>query len=252
MPREGLVILRLHRCVSVTLVCGSLALILLITLFPFDFLFNEARLGRGPQVLLVGWGRSTEADVLLNVVLFMPLGFSLRSYLGQQRRLTGRAMLGVSFGVCCVLSYAIEVLQQFLPGRYPSLVDVLANSLGGALGLNSVYACVWVLQHPQLGLAASVVLAFFLSIPLQWQMRLSTWKTTFPLLLGNERTGDRPWRGSLADIYLADRAFTEAEVAQAVAHTRGLESLHPLLLAFYDLRGPDGYSDRIRHGPALV
>lgn len=244
-----------HRWVSVTFLGASLALILWITLFPFDFLFDDARLGIGLQALIVGWGRSTGRDAFLNVLLFIPFGLSLGSFLRRQRRLSGRAILAVGLGVCCTTSYAIEVLQQFQPGRFPSLFDVLANSLGGALGLGGVYARVWVRQRPQLRLSAYgayIALAFLLSIPLQRQTRLSNWETAFPLLLGNEGTGNRPWRGSIAELYLADRALSEAEVAQAFAHTNGSAPLPPALLAFYELHGPGEYSDRMGHGPPLV
>jgi hypothetical protein len=65
-------------------------------------------------------------DALLNVLLFVPLGIGL-SLLERSDR---RAILAM-----CALSIAIETAQFFvIPGRDSTLGDVLANTLGGALG----------------------------------------------------------------------------------------------------------------------
>jgi glycopeptide antibiotics resistance protein len=114
--------------------CASLALIVLVTLWPFDFLVRDPWLRPGRPSLLIGWGRSSVSDVLLNAGLFMPFGFGLAGLLTWRRRLTGLTSLAVVFGVCFAVSYAIEVLQQLMPARYPAWRDALANSFGGVLG----------------------------------------------------------------------------------------------------------------------
>jgi hypothetical protein len=119
---------------SILLMCASLALIVLVTLWPFDCSVSDTLLRLGRPILLVGWGRSSVSDVLLNAGLFMPFGFGLASLLTWRRRLTGLKSLAVVFGVCFAVAYAIEVLQQFMPSRYPALRDALANSFGGVLG----------------------------------------------------------------------------------------------------------------------
>jgi glycopeptide antibiotics resistance protein len=113
---------------------ASLALIVLVTLWPFDFAVRDTGLRRHRPLVLVGWGRSSVLDVLLNTGLFLPLGFSLASLLTWRRRLTGLMSLAMVFGVCFAVSYAIEGLQQLMPSRHPALRDVLANSFGGVLG----------------------------------------------------------------------------------------------------------------------
>jgi hypothetical protein len=119
---------------SILLTGVSLGLIVLVTLWPFDFSWSDAWLRSGRPLVLVGWGQSSVSDVLLNAGLFMPFGFGLASLLTWRRRLTGLMSLAGVFGVCFAVSYAIEVLQQFMPSRYPALRDVLANSFGGVLG----------------------------------------------------------------------------------------------------------------------
>ena len=119
---------------SILLMCASLVLIVLVTLWPFDFSASDTSLRLDRPILLIGWGRSSVSDVLLNAGLFMPFGFGLTGLLTWRRRLTGLKSLAVVFGVCFAASYAIEVLQQLMPARYPALRDVLANSFGGVLG----------------------------------------------------------------------------------------------------------------------
>ena len=125
------------------LTCASLVLIVLITLWPFDFSCSEPLLRTGRSIVLVGWGKSSESDVLLNAALFIPFGFGLASVLPRRRWLTGLMSLAVIFGVSFALSYTIEVLQQFLPSRYPTLRDVFANSFGGVLGWSGFEGLVW-------------------------------------------------------------------------------------------------------------
>ena len=65
------------------------------------------------------------ADAVRNVLLFVPLGFVLPRVLGSYRR----ALLAM-----VALTVCIEAGQIIIPGRDSSPVDVLFNSLGGALG----------------------------------------------------------------------------------------------------------------------
>jgi len=72
-------------------------------------------------------GSRGSADAILNVVFFLPLGFLLRP------RLPMAAVVVVG----CALSGTVEVLQGLIPGRYPTLGDVVWNGAGcliGALG----------------------------------------------------------------------------------------------------------------------
>jgi glycopeptide antibiotics resistance protein len=127
---------------SMLLTCATLGLIVLVTLWPFDFSFSETLLQLGRPILLIGWGKSSASDVLLNAMLFMPLGFALPGLLTWRRRFTGLISLVVVFGGCFAVAYVIEGLQQLMPSRHPALRDVLANSFGGVLGWSAFQSLV--------------------------------------------------------------------------------------------------------------
>lgn len=79
----------------------------------------------------VGQGQVSlrEAESLANVLMFVPLGLLLR--LSFPRQPLTVLLLALSLG-----SMSIEAVQYLLlPGRVPSLIDVLNNTGGAAIGL---------------------------------------------------------------------------------------------------------------------
>jgi hypothetical protein len=72
-------------------------------------------------------------DVMANLLLFMPLGFGLAGFAQSRRVRPGRA-IAFSLMLGGALSLVVEILQCWLPERVPSLIDVVANSGGSALG----------------------------------------------------------------------------------------------------------------------
>ncbi len=74
------------------------------------------------------------SDLVLNLLLYGPLGVLLRLTLS---RLTGRHIVQIVSAVAAIaaLSWMIESTQSLIPGRYASIQDVLANSLGGCAGV---------------------------------------------------------------------------------------------------------------------
>jgi glycopeptide antibiotics resistance protein len=68
-------------------------------------------------------------DVLLNAALYVPLGwFSTRGDRTARRQLA-RVALGA-----LVLSITTEATQVYSHGRFPSMTDVVMNTLGACLG----------------------------------------------------------------------------------------------------------------------
>ena len=93
--------------------------ILIATLPP-----SEVETTAGWSLCLVCGDRGV-ADALLNVLLFIPLGFSLRR-MGWPLL---RAVLAAF-----ALSAFVEAAQLFIPGRHPNVSDLIFNTIGGATG----------------------------------------------------------------------------------------------------------------------
>jgi VanZ family protein len=92
----------------------------------------------GPGALdfvLLGWPRYwTWFDVFANLLGYLPLGFLLFVALIRSGRRSGAAAALACLGGT-LLSLALEVLQNYLPHRVSSNVDLALNVLGTAVGV---------------------------------------------------------------------------------------------------------------------
>lgn len=117
--------------------------------------------GRPPD----GWswylvsGESALAELIQNLLLFVPLGISLS--------VAGVSLLrAVTLGA--LLSLSVEFAQQWIPGRDPSMGDIVCNTISTALGVGLVQrAPHWLFTTPRrsawqaLGTALVAVLTWF-------------------------------------------------------------------------------------------
>jgi len=74
----------------------------------------------------------TGFDLALNVLAYLPLG--LLAALGLHPRWRGWPAVLIATTLAAAVSVLIEALQNYLPARIPSNVDVLTNVAGAALG----------------------------------------------------------------------------------------------------------------------
>lgn len=72
------------------------------------------------------------ADIVLNVLGFLPFGFVLAPALPQ--RIGRGAGVAVATLVAALLSFSMEFTQNFLPTRVPSNIDLACNTSGAFLG----------------------------------------------------------------------------------------------------------------------
>jgi VanZ family protein len=87
----------------------------------------------GALAFLFSWPRYITAfDIVVNVAAYVPFGVLLGVALA--RRLRHPELLLAVAAIGALLSLSLEALQALLPGRIASLVDVLANGAGAALG----------------------------------------------------------------------------------------------------------------------
>lgn len=116
---------------SLTLAAAYTLLVVYASLHPFS---GWRDTGVDPFAFLLGaWPRHwTGFDLFVNVIAYVPLGF-LWIPVSQWR--VGRigAVLLVTLGGAA-LSFGMESLQNYLPSRVPSNVDLGCNSLGALLG----------------------------------------------------------------------------------------------------------------------
>jgi VanZ family protein len=149
-------------------------------------------------------------DFLANVLLYVPLGWVLR-----------RRPLYVALLSGFVLSTSVEFLQGWFFERHVSAFDMLANTCGCLLGA-------LLARHPRarrligfsvLPISRSVIVAAALitimliiltAFPVK-QSDLSIWDSEFVMLLGNEQTGDRPWRGEVSALALVPSALSRSD-----------------------------------------
>lgn len=114
----------MNRTLVWALLVASLGPVLVLTLTPSA----DATWAWGTSFCVL-CGTHGAANLVRNVILFIPLGAALALLLGPGRR----ALLAVAF-----VTATIEALQFHIPGRNPLLVDVLANFSGGALSVAAV------------------------------------------------------------------------------------------------------------------
>ena len=196
----------------------SLLLVIVVTLFPFNF----SLIGKlSVRELILGFNHiSNPEDFFGNILLFIPFGFCF----AWLRYLKGVKEIKIIITVAITslsLSTIIEILQLFIPLRFSTKSDIVANGLGGLLGgifFIVFYLCLLVssekrrqmLQPKRLMflLISYLTVAICVTISCTNTTTLSNWNQNFPLVIGNEVTGDRPWRGYISQLAIFDRAVS--------------------------------------------
>ncbi|HEU4653535.1 MAG TPA: VanZ family protein [Steroidobacteraceae bacterium] len=121
--RSNTLIFALLLCILALIVYGSL--------YPFNFNTYLTEGGLSGAFRELRWARAGRGDLILNVLLYLPLGFCLvlaGSKLNRVLAVTAATLVGA------VLSLSIELAQSMLPSRVPSLFDLTLNTLGSLLG----------------------------------------------------------------------------------------------------------------------
>jgi glycopeptide antibiotics resistance protein len=129
-------------------------IILLLTLNPFYLAM--------PDHVRFTFGSSLK-NLILNIVMFLPVGF----FYGLTTKRRGALVVGAC------LSFGIETLQLFIPARTPSILDILTNTLGAGLGslaydLISTHLVISSATVNRLRLETPLMGLVYLLIPLLW------------------------------------------------------------------------------------
>ncbi|WP_203335468.1 VanZ family protein [Nocardioides limicola] len=124
----------LHRHPFLALVTGGyLAFVGWLTLSPVDSITGATSFGIRVLDALQRRGHLTQIDhqqfeFLANVGLFVPAGMFLALLFGSR-------YWWVALFACVAMTGGIEWAQQHIPGRVPDPRDLVANSLGAAVGV---------------------------------------------------------------------------------------------------------------------
>ncbi len=81
------------------------------------------------------WSRGALTDILINVFGFIPLASCLLLCLHADTLIPPHQINLITVLTCAISSLAIELIQLGLPTRTPSLLDLLCNTVGAALGV---------------------------------------------------------------------------------------------------------------------
>jgi len=104
-------------------------------------------LRHGDSDVTRGWsysltsGDAALAELIQNLILFIPLGVSLT---------LARIWPARVVAIGALLSFTVEFLQQYIPGRDPSVGDIVSNTISTALGVFLVVAApIWLWAPPR-------------------------------------------------------------------------------------------------------
>jgi len=243
----------------------GLAGILFLTLYPFRFNFHVLPNSASPLLLGKSLKRVSVVDALLNILLFVPLGFGLAEKL-RERGKSARSVLLGALAVGALLSYTIEFLQLYIPERDSGWEDVFTNGSGSLVGaafylltgdyfvrvFNSTQqslAAHFTTRRLAIGLTTYFIFWFGLAALLQTQTRLSNWKLDAMLVLGNDGSGSEPWRGQIQALQIWDRAVQADDASSTIPHGIA-QSMAPLV--DYDFSTPLDVSTESKFVPNLT
>jgi len=121
-------------------------------LIPFRFSAVQSAPAATGVFAQLDWGENSGADILVNVLLFVPVGLLMTLHFVAGSRRWGPAILAGSL-FAAILGGGLECLQIYLPVRVASGTDMFNNALGGLSGalLAPSFYRTWHRARKQLG-----------------------------------------------------------------------------------------------------
>jgi hypothetical protein len=96
-----------------------------------------------------------------------------------------------------------------------------------------------------------IFFAFYLTNELAKSITLDNWDETYHLLVGNEKTGDRPWRGNVYNIKILNKAISENEIKKISHQASSIKSRDNTLVCLYELDQRKYFYDQTGLNPDL-
>ncbi|BAU63262.1 hypothetical protein STA3757_06220 [Stanieria sp. NIES-3757] len=253
-------------------IAGFLSVII-PTLFPYDFFFQEVAQQLSFDYLRSRMTRPDDLnDLIANIFLFIPFGFGITCLI-KKFKLKVVTTFFVVFISSFTFSFLVELCQIFLPNRNPTYVDILMNSLGGLVGffvfnflgifiidfLNYIFIKIKDWRFIPKLIIIIFLIYFYLACLLSYHWQgmvklwdLSNWNSTYPLALGNEITGKRPWSGQIFEFCVAAQSLSKQEIAEILQQPTFCNSKTDSLIASYVLTSQGNYQNLKENTPDLV
>ena len=255
----------INRSWGYLLLIASLTAISVATISPYNFILPNNSLGETVRDGFI-FGSDIK-DYWQNILLFVPCGFSLGMLLAT-RKSTPFQILLWSLGICWSISTTIELIQLFLPSRVSNFTDIIYNTIGGGLGgwlylkaqsISRFLILAIAGNYRQLSYKSIIqgTVGYYVLIGLGVLMlltnnNLNNWDENYDLALGNEVTRNRSWDGALQNLYISDRSFAPADVAQAFDNENFLQSETNLIAAITSDQQTTLIRDRQQTLPDLI
>lgn len=241
-------------------------LVLCVTLYPFELttVGFEERL-RSLQAQNLFKLKGLVDDVVVNILLFLPVGFSF----GLVYARSGRSNIGGFLIVTLsglAMSGMVEFLQLYIPFRFSSYLDIISNGIGAAAGFGislfageAFLARVQSLRPAHHRLSRSVILyagwwAFFLLLvfPLTYALRTNDWDKKTPLTVGSNADGSGKVSGSITYFGLTKMGMSEQEIQESLQRGSLVPARPTDVMAEYKLRGAPPYPSLVKHSTSLT
>ncbi len=184
-------------------------------------------------------------------LLFIPAGWLIWHAYTQHgfRRCFRWTLIAIAIAVISELS------QVLLPERGVSAVDFLLDLLGIATGIALAYgypqrhllpqSLFKLIKQGTFSLLLIATVAYLYAIQ-PVTSDLTSWDKRYPLLLGNEKSLDRPWQGTLYQLALFNRTIALDKIPTELSPAN-LASINPLLQ--YQFTTPTKVSDQLALNP---
>ena len=238
-----------------------------LTLYPFRFSAHAHFTGRTPLLLQSTFKGTGAFDAFLNILLFLPLGFGLAPFILRKVKSPAAAVL-LTYLAGALASYAVELLQFYIPERDSGWQDIVTNSAGSFAG-GIVFVAIGgavlaALQHWELAMerlvsarALTVTLALYLIpwlvLSAYWQHKdgLSLWNRNSQLGVGSTSKIWRvPFQGRVDEVEIWDRALS-AKTASAITTGPGGYAAAPPPLSRYKFSSAPPFKDQFHSSPPL-